>query len=153
MLYALVKHPEVVAQLRDSQPARVQFVEETLRWESPVGAMPRICVEDTVFHGESIPAGAYVLLGITCANRDPAVFANPDQFDFERDSRRHLTFGLGRHFCLGAPLARAEMLVSLECILERFDHLELRREPRFVGTLMRGPDRLDVGFRTRKSGQ
>jgi cytochrome P450 len=153
MLYALVKHPEVVAQLRDSQPARVQFVEETLRWESPVGAMPRICVEDTVFHGESIPAGAYVLLGITCANRDPAVFANPDQFDFERDSRRHLTFGLGRHFCLGAPLARAEMLVSLECILERFDHLELQSEPRFVGTLMRGPDRLDVGFRTRKSGQ
>ena len=149
MLYALVKHPEMVDRLRESAPARAQFVEESLRWESPVGAMPRICVDDITFHGETIPAGAYVLLGITCANRDPAVFTDPDRFDPERDSRRHLTFGLGRHFCLGAPLARAEMLVSLECVLERFDHLELQSEPRFVGTLMRGPDRLDVGFRTR----
>jgi cytochrome P450 len=112
--------------------------------------MPRICVEDTMFHDEMIPAGAYVLLGITCANRDPAVFSDPDRFDPERDSRRHLTFGLGRHFCLGAPLARAEMLVSLECVLDRFDRLELRREPRFVGTLMRGPDRLDVAFDARR---
>jgi len=149
MLYALVKHPEMVDRLRESAAARAQFVEESLRWESPVGAMPRICVNDVTFHGETIPAGAYVLLGITCANRDPAVFTDPDRFDPERDSRRHLTFGLGRHFCLGAPLARAEMLVALECVLERFDHLELQSEPRFVGTLMRGPDRLDVGFRPR----
>lgn len=149
MLYALIKHPEVVDGLRASAAGRAQFVEESLRWESPVGAMPRICVEDTMFHDELIPAGAYVLLGITCANRDPAVFSDPDRFDPERDSRRHLSFGLGRHFCLGAPLARAEMLVSLECVLERFDRLELRSEPRFVGTLMRGPDRLDVAFDTR----
>jgi cytochrome P450 len=149
MLYALVKHPELVDRLRESAPARAQFVEEALRWESPVGAMPRICVDDVEFHGETIPAGAYVLLGITCANRDPSVFADPDRFDPDRDNLRHLTFGLGRHFCLGAPLARAEMLVSLECVLDRFDHLELESEPRFVGTLMRGPDRLDVSFRAR----
>jgi cytochrome P450 len=150
MLYALLTHPEVVGELRRSPPARVQFVEESLRWESPVGAMPRICTEDVTFRGEPIPAGSYVLLGITCANRDPAVFADPDRFDHHRDSHRHLTFGLGRHFCLGAPLARAEMLVSLECILDRLDQLELVDEPRFVGTLMRGPDRLDVAFTPRR---
>jgi len=150
MLYALLTHPEVVGELRRSPSARAQFVEESLRWESPVGAMPRICTEDVTFRGETIPAGSYVLLGITGANRDPAVFADPDRFDHDRDGRRHLTFGLGRHFCLGAPLARAEMLVSLECILDRFDQLELVEEPRFVGTLMRGPDRLDVTFTPRR---
>ena len=116
MLYALIKHPEVVDGSARQRRPESQFVEETLRWESPVGAMPRICVEDTTFHDEQIPAGAYVLLGITCANRDPAVFADPDRFDPERDSRRHLTFGLGRHFCLGCPVGPGrDARVAGEC--------------------------------------
>ncbi len=150
MLAALASDYSIAPLLRESQEARVRFVEETLRWESPVGAMPRVCIEDVDFHGERIPAGSMVLLGVTCANRDPAVFDDPDRFDPSREGNRHISFGFGRHFCLGAPLARAEMLAALQALVERFDSLELTHEPRMLGALMRGPSQVRARFEPRK---
>jgi cytochrome P450 len=150
MLYALALDYDVAGELRASEGARARFVEETLRWESPVGAMPRLCMEDIEFHDQTIPAGSLVLLGITGANRDPEVFDDPDRFDLNRKGPRHLSFGLGRHFCLGAPLARAEMMAALEAVVERFESFELVSQPRMLGALMRGPDEVRVRFERRK---
>jgi len=150
MMSRLASDYSIAAELRESPAARARFVEETLRWESPVGAMPRVCVEDVSFHGEEIPAGSMVLLGVTCANRDPEVFGDPDRFDAGRDGPPHISFGFGRHFCLGAPLARAEMLAALESVVDRFGSLELVAEPRIVGALMRGPKEVHVTFTPRK---
>lgn len=150
MVCALAADYSIAPELRVSEEARSRFVEETLRWESPVGAMPRVCVEDVSFHGEEIPAGSMVLLGVTCANRDPAVFDAPDVFDPHRKGPRHISFGFGRHFCLGAPLARAEMLTALESLVNRFETLELAAEPRMVGALMRGPQEVQVRFTPRR---
>lgn len=150
MLYALASDYEVADRLRSSESARAKFVEETLRWESPVGAMPRVCMEDTELEGERIPAGSMVLLGVTAANRDPEVFGDPDRFDPGRDAARNLSFGVGRHFCLGAPLARAEMLAVLEATVDRFSSLEMVRPPRMLGALMRGPDQVLVRFERRR---
>jgi cytochrome P450 len=150
MLQALAADYSIAPLLRESEGARVRFIEECLRWEGPVGAMPRVCTEDVEFHGEHIPAGGIVLLGITGANRDPEMFADPDRFDPHRDARRHLSFGIGRHFCLGAPLARAEMLAALETVVDRFERLEPVGEPPILGALMRGPNEVRLRFQTRK---
>ena len=87
-----------------------------------------------------------MLLGLSAANRDPDVFDDPDRFDINRENGRHIAFGYGQHFCLGAYLARAEMAVALDVVLERLPHLRLAGETRFVGSVIRGPDRIPVTF-------
>jgi cytochrome P450 len=108
--------------------------------------LPRICPADVDLLGQAIPAGSTVLVGLAAANRDPAVFDRPDDFDIERDMAGHIAFGFGQHFCLGAWLARAEMDVAIDVLLERLPGLTLAEEPRFVGAVLRGPDRLPVTF-------
>jgi cytochrome P450 len=93
-----------------------------------------------------MPAGSTILAGLSAANRDPAVFANPDSFDIDRPTKGQLGFGFGQHFCLGAPLARAELVVAVEVLLERLPSLRLVEEPRFVGCVIRGPERLRVAL-------
>jgi cytochrome P450 len=117
-----------------------------LRWNGPVGLLPRICPQDVEFLGEEIPAGSTVVMGIASANRDPAVFDRPDDFDIDRDAQQSVAFGFGVHFCLGAHLARMEMEVALEVVLERLPDLELAGDPRYVGTVLRGPEHLPVTF-------
>lgn len=147
MLTGLLTHPDELAELRADPHRSGGAVEETLRWEGPTALLPRITAVDAVFGGVEIPAGSVVLLGITAANRDPAVFPDPDRFDLDRDNQHHVAFGFGNHFCLGAHLARAEMRVGLEVLLERLDDLRLEREPRMLGAVLRGPDAVEVRFR------
>jgi cytochrome P450 len=125
--------------------------EEGIRLNPPTAWIPRINPRDVVWHDIPIPAGAPMFLGIMAANRDPAVYPDPDRFDVTRRPGTVMTFGFGVHFCLGAALARAELDVALRVILERLPDLELVDDPgvRITGTihhLLRGPNRLPVRF-------
>lgn len=102
------------------------FIEEVLRLEAPTQALFRTARVDVTLHGVTIPAGKHVQILYAGANRDPAVFANPDCIDLERENvRGHLAFGLGIHFCPGAPLARTDTLVALEALMQRLPRLRL----------------------------
>lgn len=109
--YAAWKHP---AEREKAFAGRIEdWVEETLRWDPVSQSSPRLTTEDVELHGVTIPAGSKVLLLNGSANRDPRVFPDPDRFDLDRDTRQLLTFGHGRHHCLGAPLARLEARLAL----------------------------------------
>lgn len=146
LLHALLTHPGALAAVRAGTEARAAAIEELVRWNGPVAVLPRVCPEDTDLLGAKVPAGATVLMALAAANRDPAVFDHPDVFDLSRPSGGHVAFGFGEHFCLGAWLARAEMDVAVEVLLDRLPGLRLEAEPRFVGAVLRGPDRLRVTF-------
>jgi cytochrome P450 len=107
---------------------------------------PRRAPTSTEWFGHSIDAGARVLFGIAAANRDPAVFAMPDDYDVGRRPEPIMTFGIGPHFCLGAHLARAELVVALGALLDRLPGLTLleRESTRVHGTVLRGPRQLKV---------
>lgn len=142
----LLRHPAQLAQLR-SEPARwPNTVEEVLRVESPVQITARVAARDTEVHGVAVESGQVVAVMLAAANRDPAVFADPHRFDVGRvNAREHLAFSAGRHFCLGAALARIEGEVGLRSLAERFPDLALapgaRRQPTRV---LRGWQQLPV---------
>jgi cytochrome P450 len=151
-LHALLTHPDQMAKVRANPEGLCRWAgEEGVRLNPPTAWIPRINPRDVVWHGIEIPAGAPMFLGIMAANRDPAVYPDPDRFDVERRPTSVMTFGYGLHFCLGAALARAELDVALRIILERLPDLRLDDDPdvRITGTihhLLRGPNRLPVTF-------
>lgn len=100
-------------------------IEESLRFDPPVLGLYRNTTRDVMLHGMTIPAGSKVYLNYAAANRDPDVFENPDEFSLRRPRKRHLAFGLGVHFCLGAPLARLEAAIALETLSRRLPKLRL----------------------------
>ena len=112
-LEALIAHPEQMRLLRERPELIPNAVEEMVRWASPVKQFTRTAGEDFDLHGTTIKAGDRVLLSFASANRDETVFPDPFCFDVTRaNSNRHIAFGSGKHFCLGAPLARMQ-IVSL----------------------------------------
>jgi len=100
-------------------------VEECLRYDCPIQHQTRVAEEDFDLDGRSIKAGQRVLLFLGAANRDPARFPEPDKLDFQRNPNKHLAFGYGRHFCLGAPLARMEATIAFGAIAQRFPDMQL----------------------------
>jgi cytochrome P450 len=127
----LARHPEQRALLA-REPARIpNAVEEMLRYEAPAQALPRRATRDVAIHGGVIPGGAEVLLVWGAANHDEREFVRPERFDVTRDLRRHLAFGHGLHFCLGAHLARLEARVAFEELLARLPAYRLAAEPRW----------------------
>jgi len=132
----LAENPELQAALR-AQPEQIPaFIEEILRLESPFRYHLRSVPRDTSLGGVNIPRGATVLMFWSAGNRDPEVFAHPDELDLDRP-RNHLTFGRGIHTCVGAPLARLEGLIVLRALLERTRHIALdsSRPPQWVTSL------------------
>lgn len=119
-LWVLSRHPEHVAALRSDPAAIPAAVEELLRFEAPTHYVARFARKDVRLGARTVRAGQQVHVMIAAANRDPARFPNPDTLDFARADNRHLTFGYGIHFCLGAPLARLELEIALRKVLERF---------------------------------
>ena len=123
-------------------------IEEILRFSSSVIAWRRMAIEDTVVGGVTIPAGSKVLVLTGSGNRDEAVFPEPERFDVTRpNADQHLAFGLGRHLCMGAPLARVEMGIFLEELTRRLPHMRLVPGQTFsysANTSFRGPDHLYV---------
>jgi pimeloyl-[acyl-carrier protein] synthase len=125
---ALLQHPDELARLRAEPDLLKSAIEEMLRFDSPVQGTARAASEDVEYGGVLIPKGALVLCGIGAANRDPAVFPEPDRFDVARRDNHHLSFGFGAHFCLGAPLARLEGEIAFRALLERFPKLQLAEQ-------------------------
>lgn len=120
LLYALLRHPETWERLC-REPDRVEdAVEEALRWESSIAVLPRLsCAQPVTFRGVEIPPDSWVMFGVAGANRDPAVFDDPDRFDLDRERKDGLTFGRGIKSCPGMHLARRNMQVGLRVLLER----------------------------------
>jgi cytochrome P450 len=152
LVHALLVHPDALERVTADRSLIPQAVEELLRWDGPIGVLPRILPSDVEHLGQHMPGGSTILVGLSSANRDPDVFADPDVFDLDRNPQGHLAFGFGQHFCLGAHLARAEMAVALDVLLERLRDLRLTGEPRFVGTVIRGPESLPVRFSPSSTG-
>jgi cytochrome P450 len=151
ILLALLTHPDELERVRaDPETEGRWAAEEGLRWNAPVAFIPRRSPVDVVWHGVEIPAGSFLQLAIVSANRDPAVFADPDRFDVGRRPTSVLTFGFGTHFCLGAHLARAELETTLRVLVTRLPRLRLAGDDaRVVGQfnkILRGPNRLPVRF-------
>jgi cytochrome P450 len=144
-LLALLRNPNQLALLRRQPELRRGAVEELLRYDSPGQGTARVVMTDTVFGDVPVAAGSFVLGYLGAANRDPAVFTDPDVLDITRDASRAATWGGGAHLCLGRSLAQQELDVALQTLLERCPGLELADEPVFRPTpLMRGLDRLDL---------
>jgi pimeloyl-[acyl-carrier protein] synthase len=145
-LVRLLEHPAALERLR-AQPDLVPVaVEEFLRYDPPVAGTLRIATDDCEVGGETIRRGEIVAVMIAAANRDPAHFSRPEEFDVGRSPNRHLTFGYGIHFCLGAPLARLECEVTFTRLLQRFPQIvALDEAPRWKAQLFfRGLEGLRV---------
>jgi cytochrome P450 len=124
-LLALLRHPDQRARVR-AEPALVRSaIEEMMRFDGPLQFFERYVLEDLTYAGFAWPRGTKLVLYYAAANRDPAVFADPDRFDVARDPNPHLAFGLGLHYCIGAPLARLELGVAIGALVRRFPELRL----------------------------
>jgi len=147
----LLEHPAQMEQLR-SNPALIKpALEELLRYSSPVAtATERYAREDVTVAGINIPRGELVGVVLASANRDERQFPNPDSLDLTREPNRHLSFGVGNHFCLGASLARLEGQIAVNTLLRRFPDLRLAVTPGALrwrpGPLLRGLESLPVAF-------
>ena len=123
-LYRLLDNPEQLALLRADRSAIPNAVEEMLRYDPPILFTSRIAVDATEIAGVPVAADQLVMLNLTAANHDPAHFADPAQFDVMRPDVRHLSFGHGVHFCLGANLARLEADVAFNTLFDRYENID-----------------------------
>jgi cytochrome P450 len=147
-MLALLQHPDQLAALRADRSLMPTAVEEMLRWVSPVMQFRRTATTDTVLGGQQILAGDKVVVSYAAANRDPAVFAEPGVFDIRRTPNKHLTFGIGPHFCLGTGLARMQMSAMFNEVLDRVHDLQSAGEPvRLQSNFQAGITSLPVTFR------
>jgi cytochrome P450 len=126
---AMLRHREHWAALGEDPQLAPGIVEETLRYDPPVQLVGRVAGEDMAIGESRIPKGDTMMLLLAAAQRDPAGIERPDEFDPGRESIRHLAFGKGPHFCLGAPLARMEAAVALSAVTRRFPNARLAGEP------------------------
>lgn len=123
---ALLQHPEQLQKLRENPELIGTAVEELLRYGNPVDQpSPRFAREDIHLEGHVIPRGATVMPLLASANRDESVFENADTLDITRKPNRHVAFGMGVHYCLGAPLARLEGTIALQHLVRRFPQMKL----------------------------
>jgi cytochrome P450 len=129
MLNLLVDRPELWQQLRENRGLVETVLEETLRYEGPVQRLFRTVTRDVEVSGVKIAQGERITIFYGAANRDPRAFPEPDEFRLDRDLRNHVAFGMGIHYCLGAPLARAEARISLNAFLDRFPLLKRGEVP------------------------
>jgi cytochrome P450 len=147
-LLTLLRHPDQLAALRDDPSLMSTAVEEVLRYESPIQRGWRRVAVETELRGKTLRPGELVYYMFGAANRDPAQFPDADRFDVRRQENRHLAFGFGIHFCVGAPLARLEGAIALQTALRRLKEIELREETIEWGQSVhvRCPRHLRVGF-------
>lgn len=147
MAWALSTHPDQLSALRSGEAEWAAAFEETVRWVSPIGMVPREAITELTWFGTRIPAGANVGLLLACANRDENVFAGADQFDVMRNARGHLGFGSGVHMCAGRWAAKAAVGdIALPRLFERFPSLtvDTTRSVAWDGWVFRGITTLPV---------
>jgi cytochrome P450 len=145
---ALLRHPDQLRKLRERPGLIVTAVEELLRFDGPVQRTARIPSEDITIGGQTIGKGEMVMPFLGAADRDPTQFPDPDRLDITRADNRHIAFGMGIHFCLGAPLARMEGQIAINTLLARLPKLALATDrPQFRQSLtLRGLQALPLSF-------
>jgi cytochrome P450 len=124
----LAEHPDQRKELADTPALIPNAIEECLRYEAPSPVQARVVTHDVEHHGQTVAADSVIVLINGSANRDERQFSDPDRFDIHRKLQRHLSFGYGIHFCLGAHLARLEARIALEEVLQRFPEWEIDTE-------------------------
>ena len=149
-MQALSRDPAQFARVKADRSLLAGIVEEAIRWTTPVQHFMRMSAHDTEIAGVPIQAGDWLMINYVAANHDPAVFADPRKFDAARSPNRHLAFGAGAHQCLGLHLARLEMRILFEALLDRIDSVEPAGEAKrasstFVGGLKTLPLRIRGG--------
>ena len=137
-LQGLIENPDQLQRLRDDLDLMPLATEEMIRWVTPVKEFMRTASEDTTVRGVPIASGESLLLSYVSANRDEEVFADPFRFDVGRDPNKHLAFGYGVHFCLGAALARMEVSSFFSELIPRLKSIELTGDPETVATTFVG---------------
>ncbi|WP_236031650.1 cytochrome P450 [Ktedonospora formicarum] len=149
--FALLEHPNQLARLQ-AEPVLIKTaIEELLRFTCPVEmATERYAREDITLAGVTIPHGELVMAVLGSANRDAKYFDNPDELDIARERNRHLAFGQGAHYCLGAPLSRLEGQIAIQTLLQRMPNLSLSIPSEQIrwrgGFVLRGIEALPVSF-------
>jgi len=148
-MLTFMDHPEQLARVEADRSLVPSALEEVLRFSSPVQATVRRATRDVDLGGKTIPEDEQIVVWLAAANRDPDQFAAPRTFDVTRSPNRHLAFGQGIHFCLGAPLARLEARIAIEELLARatnFRRTDDRILPRVPTFIMRGVRELPIAF-------
>jgi cytochrome P450 len=147
-ILALLRHPDQLRRLRENPGLIASAVEELLRYDGPVQRTARTPSEDVTIGGRTIARDELVLPFIGAADRDPAQFPDPDRLDITRTDNRHIAFGWGIHFCLGAPLARVEGQIAINTLVQRLPKLALATDrPEYRQSLtLRGLKALPVAF-------
>ncbi|HLG01911.1 MAG TPA: cytochrome P450 [Acidimicrobiia bacterium] len=149
MLAAVLSRPDVLDRVREDRSLITPLIEETLRWETAVTVVSRVTTREVELGGVTLPAGTDLLPSPGSGDRDARHFADPDTWDPDRGMQPNLAFGTGRHQCLGMHLARAEMRMSLEAVIDRLPDVRLDPDsdpPNIIGFAFRGPDHLRVRF-------
>jgi cytochrome P450 len=142
-------HPDQLQRVLDAPELLATAIEEVLRYHSPVQATVRRATRETQIGDKTVSENQLAVVWLAAANRDPAIFPEPNVFDVGRTPNRHLGFGMGIHFCLGAPLARLEARIALETLLSRakdFHRTDSEPLPRVPTFIMRGVRKLPIGF-------
>ena len=149
LLTALLENPDQFDAVRADHKLIPLAIEEALRWDGPVAVQLRMAKEDVVLGGVEIPAGSLLDVVAGAANRDPAIFPDPDRFDLFRDRKAHFAFSRGPHICVGQHLARVEMTRALIAVMENLPNLRFdpdQPRPEIRGSMMRVPRHLHVRF-------
>jgi cytochrome P450 len=149
LLFGLLSNPDQLDAIRSDRSLIPQAIEEAVRWEAPLLVITRVAARDTELAGMAIPAGSAVMPMLGAANRDEDRYPDPDRFDIFRAPKPHASWGHGVHICLGTNLARLEMRVALELLLDRLPDLRLDPagdDPHIRGQVFRSPTSLPVVF-------
>jgi cytochrome P450 len=146
LIVAMLTIPGLKQRLLGDRSLIPQAIDESLRWEPAIGLYPRLVPRDVEWRGAFLPGGTFLLLSVVSANRDPRVFDDPETFDLSRRAKKITTLGAGIHYCIGAVLARREMAVAINAILDLYPDLELADpdNTRITGATLRGPAELLV---------
>ena len=151
-LQALIEHPDQLQRLRDNPDLMPRAVDEMIRWTTPVKHFMRTAQAPYSLRGVQLQPGDWLMLSYPSGNRDHDVFDHPMSFDVGRTPNKHLAFGFGVHFCLGAMLARMEIKALFTELLPRLDHIALAGEPALMHTLfVGGLKRLPIEYSIRPS--
>ncbi len=148
-MLALLERPEWLAAVRDDPTVLRSVIEESLRWQPTDPMFSRFVARDTELGGVEIPGGGVMHICLAAANRDPARWERPDEFDPTRPPQAHIGFGNGAHICLGMHVARAEIATAIEALVTRLPDLRLDPDapaPRLIGLYERGPTSVPVRF-------
>jgi cytochrome P450 len=149
-LHALIENPDQLQRLKDNPQLMPLATEEMIRWVTPVKEFMRTAAEDTEVRGIPIAAGESVLLSYPSANRDEEIFDEPFRFDVGRNPNKHVAFGYGVHFCLGAALARMEVSSFFSELVPRLESIELTGDPEYIATIfVGGPKHLPIRYTVR----